>query len=186
MQIRPAQPDDLDGLIDIDGTIESMKYLHLERTGEGLAQTWQLQERPAREKLLDSNAVDDDGRFALKQVLGGVEEGIVLVAEHDGQLVALAVAQPEIEKKTLRLIDLRVDYDFRRQGLGIALLYQLIAQAREGEMRAVTARTLTNNFPAAQFLLKAGFDLGGVDTHFLSNHDLVKEAVSLFWYAALD
>ena len=186
MQIRPAQPDDLDGVIDIDGTIESMKYLHLERTGEGLAQTWQLQERAAREKLLDANAVDDDRRFALKQILGGVEEGIVLVAEHDGQLVALAVAQPWVENKALRLIDLRVDYDFRRQGLGTALLYQLIARARDSQMRAVTARTLTNNFPAAQFLLKAGFDLGGVDTHFLSNHDLVKEAVSLFWYAALD
>jgi hypothetical protein len=40
--------------------------------------------------------------------------------------------------------------------------------------------------PAARFLLKAGFDLCGVDTHFSSNHDLVKEAVSLFWYASLD
>jgi RimJ/RimL family protein N-acetyltransferase len=186
MQIRPAQPDDLDRLIDIDGTIESPKYLHLERAGEDLAQSWHLQERQARDKLFDRNAVDDDQRFAVKQILGGVEEGVVLIAEHDGQLAALAVAQPEIEKNTLRLIDLRVDYDFRRQGLGSALLFQLITHARESEMRAVTARTLTNNFPAARFLLKAGFDLGGIDTHFHSNHDLVKEAVSLFWYAALD
>ena len=86
----------------------------------------------------------------------------------------------------MELIDLRVDYEYRGQGLGSALLYHVINRARETGMRAVTATTLTNNLPAARFLLKAGFDLAGVDTHFASNHDLVKEAVALFWYAALD
>ena len=186
MQIRPGQPEDVDRLIDIDGTIESTQYLHLERGGEGLSQNFRLDERPAREKLLDPNAVDEERRFALKQVLGGVEEGLVLVAEHADQLVGLAIAQPDAERETLRLVDLRVDYDFRRQGLGSALIFQVITHGRQSQVRAVVARTLTNNVPAAQFLLKAGFDLCGVDTHFLSNHDLVKEAVSLFWYAALD
>jgi ribosomal protein S18 acetylase RimI-like enzyme len=186
MQIRPAQPDDLERPIDIDGTVESAQYLHLERAGEGLAQSWRLDERQAREKLIDRNTADEGQRFALKQIVSGIQEGIVLVGEHGDRLVALAMAQPEVESKTLRLVDLRVDYDFRRQGLGSALLYELINQAREGQLRAVTARTLTNNVPAARFLLKAGFDLCGVDTHFNSNHDLVKEAVSLFWYAALD
>src|SRR6185503_9972625 len=146
---------------DIDGTIQSPQYLHVERAGEGLAPQFRLEERKAREKLLDPNPIDPDGRFALKQILDGIEEGLVLVAEHEAQLVALAVAQPEVQNKTLRLIDLRVDFDFRRQGLGSALLYQVISHARETAMRAVAARTLTNNLPAAQFLLKAGFDLCG-------------------------
>ena len=85
----------------------------------------------------------------------------------------------------LELIDLRVDYEYRRQGLGSAMLYQILTYGREHTLRAVTAATLTNNLPAARFLSKAGFDLGGIDTHFFSNHDLVKEAVTLFWYAAL-
>jgi GNAT superfamily N-acetyltransferase len=186
MQIRPAQPPDLDALIDIDGTIESPQYLHVDRVGEGLSQNWRLEERNAREKLLDTNPIDEDRHFTLKQILTGVEDGIILVAEHSAQLVALAIAQPEPAGQSLRLLDLRVDYDHRRQGLGSALLYQVITRARETQMRAVVARTLTNNVPAAQFLLKAGFDLAGLDTHFRSNHDLVKEAVSLFWYAALD
>jgi ribosomal protein S18 acetylase RimI-like enzyme len=186
MQIRAGQLDDLDRLIDLDGTIESGEYLHLERGGEGLAISWRLEERPLRDKLIDANAVGDDRRFVLKQLLGGIEEGTVLVAEHDDQLVALAVARPDPEKQTIQLVDLRVDYDFRRQGLGSAMLYQIITQARESGARAVRATTLTNNLPAARFLSKAGFDLGGVDTHFGTNHDLVKEAVTLFWYAALD
>jgi len=186
MQIRPGHLDDLDRLIDLDGTIESGEYLHVERGGEGLAASWRIEERPLRDKRIDANAVDDDRRFTLKQVLGGVEDGTVLVAEHDEQLVALAVARQDPQRQTLDLVDLRVDYDFRRQGLGSAMLFQLIAGARDAGLRAVSATTLTNNVPAARFLAKSGFDLGGVDTHFATNHDLVKEAVTLFWYAALD
>lgn len=186
MLIRPAQPDDLDQLLDIDATIESAQYLHLERGGEGLAVRWNIEERPAREKLLDPNPVDESRRFALRQIIGGIEEGTVLVAEHTGQLVGLAIARPDLERQTLEVLDVRVDYDFRRQGLGSAMLFQIISQARESGLRAVATRTLTSNLPAARFFSKAGFDLAGVDTHFHSNHDLVKEAVALFWYAALD
>jgi ribosomal protein S18 acetylase RimI-like enzyme len=81
---------------------------------------------------------------------------------------------------------LRVDYDFRRQGIGIAMIFQLIAAARQRQARAVFARARANNQPAQQFLAKSGFELAGLDTHFTSNHDLVKETVMLFWYAALE
>jgi N-acetylglutamate synthase-like GNAT family acetyltransferase len=186
MQIRPATVSDLDHLIDLDGTIESSRYLHVERAGEGLAMSWRVEERPLREKRVDANAVEDDRRFALRQVLAGIEEGIAVAVDHDGVLTGLAAARLNAQRQTLELIDLRVDYEYRGQGLGSALLYQVINRARETGMRAVTAITLTNNLPGARFLSKSGFDLAGVDTHFASNHDLVKEAVALLWYAALD
>ena len=186
MQIRAGELADLDRLIDLDGTIESAEYLHLERGGEGLAVNWRLEERPLREKRVDPNPVDDDCRFTLRQLLTGVEDGTVLVAEHADQLVAIAAARVDAARQAVELVDLRVDYDYRRQGLGIAMVYQIISGARDAGHRAVTATTLTNNIPAARFLAKAGFDLGGVDTHYATNHDLVKEAVALFWYAALD
>ena len=176
----------MERLIDLDGTIESAAYLHVVHEGDGLAAQWRLEERPLREKRVDPNVVDDDLRFSLKHLLGGIEEGIVLVAEHDEQMVGLAVARANAERTTLDVLNVRVDYDVRREGLGIAMLFQIIAKAREMGMRAVTATTLTNNLPAAKFLLKGGFDLCGIDTQFKSNHDLVKEAVAMFWYAALD
>ena len=86
----------------------------------------------------------------------------------------------------MRLLDVRVDYDFRRQGLGSAMVYQVIQRTRELELRAISAEARTNNFPANQFLQKLGFDLSGVDTRRHSNHDMVKESATLFWYAALD
>ena len=186
MQIRPATPADLDAMREIDGTIESLRYLHLEQAGEGLARSWTLEERPLREKLIEANRLDDDAYFTAKQIVTGGNEGAVLVAEYDDRIVALLVAQPQPLLKTLHIHDLRIDYDLRREGIGTALVFQMIQQARESELRAVSIHTLTNNIPAANLLLKCGFDLAGVDTRRRSNHDVVKESATLFWYAALD
>ena len=186
MEIRPVRPDDLDDLLEIDGTVESDEYLHLDRAGEGLAVSWRLEQRPLREKRIVPNRLDDDQTFTLRQVVTGADEGFCLLAEHEGQKVALLLAQPQPSHGTLRLIDLRVDYDFRRQGLGSVLLFRAISEAREKELRAVTAETLTDNLPAAKLLSKCGFDLAGLDAQRRSNHDLVKEAASLLWYVSLD
>jgi GNAT superfamily N-acetyltransferase len=186
MQIRPVTPLDLSGLYDIDGTIESSHYLHLDRTGEGLDVSWKLAERPLREKRTLPNRLSDERQFLLKQVATGADEGIVLIADHEDVPVAMLLAQAEPEYGTIRVHDLRVDFDQRRQGLATAMMYQVIATAREQGLRAVTAESTTDNLPAARFLLKCGFDLSGLDARRFSNHDLVKESVTLHWYAALD
>ena len=186
MEIRSVRPPDLDRLIDIDGTIESTEYLHVDRAGEGVSATWKIEERPLRQKRMDRNQPTDETQFLLKQVVGGVEDGIALLAEHEQINVALLVAHQEPRHGTLRVVDLRVDFEHRRQGVGSAMLYQVISEARGRAMRAVAAETRTDNFPAARFLSKCGFDLAGLDARRHTNHDLVKEAVTLFWYASLD
>jgi ribosomal protein S18 acetylase RimI-like enzyme len=186
MQIRPGIGRDLDSLREIDGTIESTAYLHLDSVGEGFNRSFALQERPLREKLIDPNRLDDDAFFSAKQLLTGADEGTVVVAEHEDALVASLIAQPRHHLKTLHIIDLRIDYDFRRQGIGTAMIFQMIQLARDGELRAVSIETLTNNLPASSLLVKSGFELSGVDTRRRSNHDMVKEAATLFWYASLD
>lgn len=186
MQIRPGNIKDLDLLPEIDGTVESTRYLHLEQAREGLAASWRLEERPLRQKLIDPNRLADDTKFLLKQIITGADEGVVLVAEHDDVPVAVLVAHLRPERQTLHLVDLRIEYEQRRQGLATAMLYQVISLARELQLRAVSAETRTNNVPAGQLLAKCGFELSGVDTRRDSNHDVVKEAATLFWYATLD
>ncbi len=186
MEIRPTAPADIDALADIDGTIDSSHYLHLERSGEALGICWKLEERPLRQRLIQANAIDDETRFMLRQICSGADEGMAILAEHESAPVASMVAQVQPATGVLRLLDLRVDFDQRRQGLGIAMLYQMINEARQRGLRAAMAQSRTNNAPAAKLLLKTGFDIAGLDAQFHSNHDLVKEAVSLFWYAALD
>jgi ribosomal protein S18 acetylase RimI-like enzyme len=182
MNIRPATSADLSGIADIDSVVESMHYLHVERTGEALALAWKLDRRPLREKLIEPNPLDDDVAFVLKQIVSGADEGIAQVAEHDGQHVALLLAQPRPQFGTMEVLDLRVDYDFRRQGLATVMLFALIEKAKEQELRAVAMTTLTNNVPAADLLAKHGFELSGLDLRRRTNHDLVKETVSLLWY----
>ncbi len=108
------------------------------------------------------------------------------MAVHDGEAVALLLAQRQPAAGVLRLLDVRVDFDHRRQGLATALLYAAIATARQGELRAIAADVPANNGPAHALLAKLGFALAGLDTHRGSNHDLVKETVALFWYLTLD
>jgi ribosomal protein S18 acetylase RimI-like enzyme len=186
MQIRPIIPTDLDGLREIDGTVESSDYLHVEQSGEGISVGWKLEKRPLREKLIASNPLSDETQFAAKQLATGADEGLALVVEHENLPVGLLIAQPRYDQHALEVIDLRIDYEHRRQGLATAMIYQAINFARERELRAVMVQTRTNNLPASQFLLKTSFDLAGIDTRRHSNHDLVKESATLMWYAALD
>jgi ribosomal protein S18 acetylase RimI-like enzyme len=187
MQLRPMTPADLAALDEIDATIESASYLHVDRErGEGLSAKWSVGERPLRERMIEPNRLSDEGRFMARQIASGADEGVAMVADHDGQIVGMVIAQMDPARRTLNVVDLRVDYDFRRQGLGLALLFELITVARQQELRAVKAETPTNNFPAIQLFRKVEFELAGLDTHRHSNHDLVKEAVTLIWYAALD
>jgi ribosomal protein S18 acetylase RimI-like enzyme len=201
MELRPVQTKDLDLLSEIDGTIQSRDYLHVERSapptpagGEAdddgaappLAAGWRLAQRPLRERLVRPNPLGDDARLVVKMIATGADEGLALMAEHDGMPVALAVATPDHARGVLRLVDLRVDFDTRRQGLATALLYSVVAAARDAELRAVAAETTTDNAPAAALLAKCGFELAGLDERRLSNHDLVKETVTLFWYMSLD
>jgi GNAT superfamily N-acetyltransferase len=186
MEIRPVRPADLDRLIDIDGTIESSEYLHVEQSGEGVGTAWKIESRPLRERRIDRNQPSDEATFLMKQVVNGIEDGLALLAEHEQINVATLVARHEPEYRTMRVVDLRVDFEHRREGLGSAMVYQLITEAKSRELRAVATETRTDNSPAAQFLAKCGFDLAGLDVRRYTNHDLVKEAATLFWYASLD
>jgi GNAT superfamily N-acetyltransferase len=186
MQIRPVLPADLDALREIDGTVESADYLHLEQSSEGMNIGWKLEKRQLRQKLIESNPLSDETHFAAKQIASGADEGLALIAEHEDLPVGLLIAQPRYDQRALEVVDLRIDYEHRRRGLATAMIYQTINFARERELRAVMVQTHTNNFPANQFLLKSSFDLSGIDTRRHSNHDMVKEVATLIWYAALD
>jgi ribosomal protein S18 acetylase RimI-like enzyme len=183
MELRSATAADLPGLVDIDATIESHRYLHIDHSGEGLNVQWKIEDRPLRERLISALPLDDDLQFIYRQVTTDIDDGIALVAEHDDQLAAAMIAQQSGD--VLKLLDLRVDFDHRREGLAMAMLFRVIQTARESGLRAVSAESAANNDPANQLLVKLGFVMTGLDSHRRSNHDLVKESVTLLWYAPL-
>jgi ribosomal protein S18 acetylase RimI-like enzyme len=187
MELRPATPADTDAVLEIDGTVESHRYLHVEQAGEGLDVRWSVQDRPLRERLIQPRPMDDEQRFAFRQFVNGIEDdGVATVAVHDGSVVGLLMARADGVAGVLRVLDLRVDFEQRREGLATGMLYAAVAAARAGGLRAIAADVPANNGPAAALLAKLGFTLAGLDTQRWSTHDLVKETVTLFWYLALD
>lgn len=183
------RPTDLDALADIDATIESRDYLHLMReVEEGEARgAWRFEERPLAETLIEANRLDDERRFLYRQVVSGLDEGQAIVLEgEDPPLLAAALTRPVVERRVLHLADLRVDYDHRRQGFATAILFRVISEAREGDMRALYVETRANNLPAQSLLRKVGFELGGLDERRHTNHDLLKESATLLWYLPLE
>jgi len=185
MEIRPMTAADLPAVLEIDATIESAEHLHIHREGEDLSYVWKMEKRRLREPRTHRHILDDETTFALRQIAGGVEEGIALVAEHDQSIAAAAAARPDAAAGIFRLVDLRVDIDYRRQGLASGLVFQIIQEANQRDFRAVAAIAASDDFPAIELLIKLNFELAGFDSHFKSNHDLLKDSVSLFWYLQL-
>ena len=99
--------------------------------------------------------------------------------------MAAAAGNAGPEAGIFRLIDLRVDFDFRRQGLASAMMFQMIQEGAQRELRAVMVKSAADDFPMLELLAKLGFEPAGLDTHYHSNHDLVKESVVLFFYLTL-
>jgi ribosomal protein S18 acetylase RimI-like enzyme len=186
MEIRAGKANDFADLLEIDGTIESTHYLHVDYSTSETSRAWRLEERALREAKVTANPISEDDRFLLRQILAGAAEGVALVVIHAERPVALLLAQTVAAQGTLRLIDLRVDSDVRRQGIATALLLMLIGEARTRGLRALSVETRADNAPMYRLLPKCGFEIAGLDTRRHSNHDLVKESPTLLWYASLD
>ena len=152
---------------------------------EGLSWKCSLEPRVLRQKLIEANPVNEDLAFVLKQLAGDESEGRCLVAERSDSVVGLCVARNLAELGVIEIVDLRIDYDHRREGIGSAMIFDLINYGREREARALRAEALSNNIAFNSMLSKFGFELAGVDTHRKSNHDLVRERATVVWYLPL-
>ena len=185
MEIRPLTAADLDLIDEIDATISSDRFLFVERQADGLNASFRIEDRPLVEPRIESNVIGDDLRFTMRQVATGIEDGLAVMAEHDGVPIAAVLATRTPDGSVVDLIDVRVDFDRRRDGLGTALMFQAMNYARDGDARAVRVCSRTTNAPFNAMLAKLGFELAGLDTFRESNHDLVKEQTTLIWYFPL-
>ena len=84
MELRPATVADVSAALEIDGTVESHRYLHVEQAGEGLDVRWSAADRPLRERLILPRPMDDEQQFALKQIVTGIDDGLATTTKCSG------------------------------------------------------------------------------------------------------
>jgi streptothricin acetyltransferase len=183
--IRSLTSADIARLPEMELNFRAEAHLAVEKSVEGLNVTWRLVERPVDPPFVsvDYNMDDQDQAEITKRLQEG--DGLYLVAEHHGKLVALLDLEREAWRDTGMIWNIVIDQAHRRQGLGTQLMQRAIQWARRRGLRALALETQTNNLPACCFYQKMGFQLCGVDDHFYSNDDISLNEVALFWYYEL-
>ncbi|HDQ35162.1 MAG TPA: GNAT family N-acetyltransferase, partial [Chloroflexi bacterium] len=78
--------------------------------------------------------------------------------------------------------DLAVETQFRRQGIGRALIDQAVNWARAQSLPGLMLETQDINVPACRFYARYGFTLCGFNTHLYRGLPTPLDEVALYWY----
>ncbi len=94
-------------------------------------------------------------------------------------LIACIETCPEDWSNRLRVTELWVHKDYRRQGIGHGLMEMAKKQMAVENRRALILETQSCNVSAISFYLSEGFQLIGFDSCCYSNHDLDRREVRI-------
>ncbi len=167
MIIRPATLADINSCLDIDHTcytdhVWQMKFEAGERKTAVTFDVIRLPRRMKVEYPRDLQQLVDD--WQLDQEF--------LVAELDDEVAGYidVIARPWTQ--TAWIVNLAVDAEHRREGLGKALVLHARQWAREQGLRALMAEATTKNYPALCFFQKLGFQFCGFNDYYYTNEDI--------------
>lgn len=107
------------------------------------------------------------------------DEGF-LVAEADGQVRGYVDVLAQPWQQLGWVANLAVHKDYRRRGIGTALMQQARQWARGQGMQALLVEMTTKNFPALSFFRKLGFEFCGFNDHYYTNQDIALFFVQAF------
>ena len=97
----------------------------------------------------------------------------------EGKLIAAIETAVEQWNNRLRVTELWVHEDYRRQGIAKALMDKAVKRAKDEKRRAVVLETQTRNEGAIDFYLDYGFSLIGFDACAYQNNDLDRKEVRM-------
>jgi ribosomal protein S18 acetylase RimI-like enzyme len=108
-----------------------------------------------------------------------VEEPRVFAAHVGDEEVGWIELGYERWNNRMRVWELLVAEEVRKQGIGTLLMNHAVSIARQSGARMLVLETQTNNATAIDFYLRFGFDLVGLDIVAYSNDDVGKREVRL-------
>lgn len=95
-----------------------------------------------------------------------------LVAEVDEQVRGYVDLLVQPWQQSGWVANLAVERDYRRRGIGTALIRHARRWARTQGLRQLFAETTTKNYPAVSFYQKLGFQFCGFNDHYYINQDI--------------
>jgi ribosomal protein S18 acetylase RimI-like enzyme len=150
--------------------IDSQLALHLE--GDELRYT--IVPRPSTTKGYETAEID------YPTYLNNPDKAVYL-AYVDGQVAGELVLYKNWNNLAY-IYYIVVDVDFRKQGIGRALIGQAKQWAKEKGLPGLMLETQTNNIPACKFYERCGFKPGGFDKYlYAASEDSIGE-IALFFY----
>jgi ribosomal protein S18 acetylase RimI-like enzyme len=105
----------------------------------------------------------------------------VAVAEVDDIVVGVATLELETWNRRAILRHLLIDAAYRGQGLGRALIADVLREARERGARCLWLETQNINYPAIQFYQRLGFQCCGLDTTLYDPQAVPAGEIALFF-----
>ena len=167
MIIRPAELADINTCLDIDHTCytDHVWQMKVEDGERKTAVTFDVIRIPRRMKVEYPRDV--------QQLVGDWQrnEGF-LVADLEGEVAGYIDVIDSPWQKTAWIVNLAVDPEQRRQGVGKALVLNVRQWARGQGLRALMAEATTKNYPALCFFQKLGFQFCGFNDHYYTNEDI--------------
>ena len=97
----------------------------------------------------------------------------------NGRLIAIIETAAEEWSNRLRVTELWIDDEYRRRGVGTALMDIAMQRAKNEKRRALMLETQSRNEAAIAFYLAYGFTLIGFDACAYQNNDLSRREVRM-------
>jgi streptothricin acetyltransferase len=112
-------------------------------------------------------------------------EKVIFIAYVDGKLAGqIDVVKWWNEYAYVNAFAVKAEY--RKHGIGRALLERVIVWAREHQFPGVMLETQNNNAPACALYKKCGFELSGFDKDLFKGLTPETKEIALFWYLLFD
>ena len=167
---RLRWPEDRTSLLGLDTSFTTNRVFHLQQTNHD----FQLHEAAVEPPIHKSYPL-----------VNGVDlipsHDWVTIAEHNHGVAGVASMAIEGWNRRAVLHHLYVTREFRRIGVGHALVTAAIGAARDRNARCVWVETQTVNYDAVQFYQSVGFEWCGLDTSLYDPSDAGADEVALFF-----
>ena len=167
MQIRPAQPSDLEACVALDHSYTTARVWQMEAREENgvLTNVFRVADLPREVRVGYPRQGDE-------LLTGWRRRDGFLVAEEKDHVCGYVALTGEAELGIARVGDLVVDRRWRRRGIGTALLQAAAQWGRERELGWMLVEVQTKNYPAIKLCRSLGLVFCGYNDHYWPRRDI--------------